>query len=72
MTDKYDNVNESDVLKKISKQFGVPMHVLKEEMDKRIKVLNWMVENKINDYIDVAKIIKLYYVRSQDLMDEIG
>ena len=72
MTDKYDKVNESTVLQKISEQFGVQKQFLKKEIDNRIKVLNWMVENKIDDYIDVSKIIKLYYVRSQDLLDEIG
>ena len=72
MTDRYDKVNESTVLKKISDQFGVPGQVLNREIENRTKVLNWMVDNKIDDYIDVSKIIKLYYVRSQDLLDEIG
>ena len=72
ITDKYDKVNESTVLQKISSQFGVQKQLLRREIENRVKVLNWMVENKIDDYIDVSKIIKLYYVRSQDLLDEIG
>ena len=72
MTDTYEKRGESSVIKKISTQFGIPITVLKREMENRIKVLNWMMENKIDDYIDVSKIIKLYYVRSQDLLEEIG
>lgn len=72
MTDKYVQVNESTVIQKISAQFGIPKQVLKREMENRIKVLNWMVDNRIEDYIDVSKIIKLYYVRGKDLLDEIG
>jgi flagellar protein FlaI len=72
MTDNYEKINESTVIKKISTQFGIPMQVLQREMENRTKVLNWMLENKIDDYIDVSKIIKLYYVRSQDLLEEIG
>ena len=72
VTDKYNKVNESTVLQKITTQYGIPMQFLKKEMEKRCKVINWMIENKIDDYIDVAKIIKLYYSRGQDLLDEIG
>jgi hypothetical protein len=53
-------------------QFGIPKQFLKKEIDNRVKILNWMTENRIDDYIDVSKIIKLYYVRAQDLLDEVG
>jgi len=72
MTDTYEKVNKSSVIQKISTQFGIPKQNLLREIENRKKVLDWMVENKIDDYIDVAKIIKLYYVRAKDLLDEIG
>lgn len=72
MTDKYEKVSKSIVIDKISSQFGIPKQHLLKEIENRTKVMNWMVDNKIDDYIDVSKIIKLYYVRTQDLLEEIG
>lgn len=72
LTDEFDEINPSTVLDKINAQFGVPIEKIKEEIKNRIKVLEWMLENNIQDYIDVAKIIKLYYVRERDLLDAIG
>jgi flagellar protein FlaI len=72
LTDEFDKVNPSTVLEKINKQYGVPREKLKVEIQNRIRVIEWMIENKIEDYIDVAKIIKLYYVRAEDLLDAIG
>ena len=72
LTDKFDPINPSTVLEKITNQYGIPKEKLKVEMQNRMKVIEWMLENKIEDYIDVAKIIKLYYVREEDLLDAIG
>jgi flagellar protein FlaI len=72
MTDKFDQVNPSTVLEKITNQYGIPKQTLETEIKNRMRVINWMIENKIEDYIDVAKIIKLYYVRAEDLLDAIG
>jgi flagellar protein FlaI len=72
LTDKFDKINPSTVLEKITKQYGVPKEKLKMEIQNRIRVIEWMLENNIEDYIDVAKIIKLYYVRAEDLLDAIG
>ncbi len=72
LTDKHDQVNPSNVLEKITDQYGVSKEVLKREIENRMKVINWMVESRIEDYVDVAKIIKLYYVRPKDLLDAIG
>jgi len=72
LTDKHDQVNPSRVLERITEQYGVPKETLKREIENRLKVISWMVESKIEDYVDVAKIIKLYYVRSEDLLNAIG
>jgi flagellar protein FlaI len=72
LSDKFDQINPSTVLEKITEQYGVPKEKLKVEIQNRIRVIEWMLENKIEDYIDVAKIIKLYYVRAEDLLDAIG
>ena len=66
--DTYETVNPSFVLKKISQQYGIREEVLQREISQRIKVINWMFERDIEDYINVAKIIKLYYTRPEDLL----
>ncbi|MFH0929579.1 MAG: type II/IV secretion system ATPase subunit [Candidatus Aenigmatarchaeota archaeon] len=72
LSDTYKKVNKSNVIEKISLQFGIAKSSLDMEIANRTKIMQWMVENKVDDYIDVAKIIKLYYTRKQDLLDEIG
>jgi len=72
LTDKHEQINPSTVLEKVTEQYGVEKETLKSEIENRIKVIDWMIENKIEDYEDVAKIIKLYYVRKEDLLDTIG
>jgi len=69
VSDKYDIVNKSTVLKKISEQYGISEAFLQREISRRVKIINWMKEKNILDYVDVAKIIKLYYTRPEDLMD---
>ncbi len=70
-TDSYEEVNPSVVLKRISQQFGIKQEYLQHEISDRIKVLKWMVEKNIEDYRDVAKISKLYYTRSEELLEAI-
>ena len=71
-TDKYDVVNKSIVLKKIADQYGVSEDFIQGEISRRNKVIDWMIEKNILDYIDVAKIIKLYYMRPEDIMDMVS
>ncbi len=67
--DTYEAINPSFVLKRISQQHGIKEGYLQQELSRRIKVLEWMVEKNINDYRDVAKISKLYYARPDELLD---
>jgi len=69
--DSYESINPSMVLKKISNQYGVTENYLQSEISRRMKVINWMVDAGIEDYIDVAKIIKLYYLRPEDVLESI-
>jgi len=71
MNDVFEEVNPSTVLDKISQQYGVTIDFLKNEISRRIKVLNWMVERDVIDYINVAKIIKMYYTRPEDVLEAI-
>jgi len=69
--DSYETVNPSIVLKRISQQHGIKQEYLQQEISRRIKILDWMVEKNITDYRDVAKIAKLYYTRPEELLEAI-
>jgi len=68
-SDSYETVSPSFVLKKISQQYGIREEILQREISQRMKVMNWMADRDIEDYIDVAKVVKLYYTRPEDLLD---
>jgi len=72
LTDKHEQTGPSNVLERISEQYGVTKETLKKEIENRVKVIKWMAQNNIEDYVDVAKIVKLYYVRKTDLLDTVG
>ncbi|HDD46064.1 MAG TPA: hypothetical protein ENG42_01185 [Candidatus Aenigmarchaeota archaeon] len=59
--DKFDIVGKSKVMEDIATILGIPHNMLKDELAARKSVLEWMVENKIYDYRDVANIINTYY-----------
>lgn len=69
--DSYKEVNPSVILEKISQQFGVPIPFLQKEISNRKKVIKWMSERNISNYKDVARIIKIYYARAEDLLSAI-
>jgi len=70
-TDKFDQVNPSVMMKKISTQYGISPDTVDKELKQRKKVLDWMNERSIMDFMDVARIIKIYYSRPEDLLNAI-
>jgi len=70
--DIYEAVNPSIVLRRISQQYGIEEQYLQQEISRRMKVLEWMVEKNIEDYRDVAKVAKLYYSRADELLQNIA
>ncbi len=69
--DTYEATNPSIVLKKISQQYGISEQILQKEISNRTKILNWMADNGIEDYLDVSKIIKVYYSNPEDVLNSI-
>ena len=51
----------SHVLEKSMKKLGLTENEVQEELHRRKMVLEWMVENKIRRYNDVAAVIREYY-----------
>ena len=69
--DKYEAINPSVVLKKISNQYGMPESFLTDQIGKRTKILDWFVKTNMTDYRDIARVIKLYYTKPEDVLSSI-
>lgn len=67
--DTFEAINPSIVLKKISQQYGISEQMLQKEISNRTKILNWMSDNGIEDYLDVSKVIKVYYSNPEDVLN---
>lgn len=64
---------KSALLDKIKDKMGMDVQRLRAELTRRVRLMNWMLKNKINDYREFAKIISLYYAspsKVEELMKE--
>lgn len=68
--DTYEFGGSSAMFMAISDEFGIQVHKLIEEMHLRANILDWLYENNIVDYANVAKAIR-EYVRNKDALEEI-
>jgi flagellar protein FlaI len=64
-TDTFDVVNKSVLLKKFAAAKGMSEKEVAEELQRRMLVLNWMLEQNVLDYRDVFKIITTYYTQPE-------
>ena len=60
------------VLTKIAREKGLELDDVKAELETRKKLLEWMHENGIKDWKEVAKIISEYLRSPQETLDERG
>jgi len=56
-----DNSNNSEILRRISFETGVPYQDIMKEIKARKSILEWMQRNEIIQFSDVSNIINLYY-----------
>jgi flagellar protein FlaI len=60
-TDTFEFRGGEETLRKISEAKGIPLENIKEELEKRAKVLEWATRTGIKNWRDVAKLISEYY-----------
>ncbi len=70
--DVFEKVNESIIVKKIVTAKGGAMEDVAEEMGKRRRVLDWMRERGVKDWVEVTKYINLYYKEPKKLFEMMG
>jgi flagellar protein FlaI len=56
---------KSVLLDKIRERMGFTVEELKREMGRRVKILKWLKENNVKDYVKFAKIVGAYYTNPQ-------
>lgn len=71
INDSFETVGTSVLLKKISEGTGMTEQQIKDELERRMLVLNWMQENNITDYRDVHKVISVYYHYPERILSSI-
>ena len=68
-TDTFEIKGQSIILKKVAERLGIADDSMKEELVRRKMILEWMVEKEIYDYREVAKIIGIYYLNPERIID---
>ncbi|MHA1744035.1 MAG: type II/IV secretion system ATPase subunit, partial [Candidatus Heimdallarchaeota archaeon] len=71
MTDKFDVVGKSVVLKKIAASAGMSEKDVVEELERRMLVLSWMQKRNITEYREVHSVINQYYNYPEKLIASI-
>ncbi len=60
-TDQFAYSGRSYVLEKIVERHGIPMEQIKQELDRRKTVLDWVVKSGVRKHSDVSAVIRDYY-----------
>ncbi|RLJ09315.1 MAG: type IV secretion system protein VirB11 [Candidatus Aenigmatarchaeota archaeon] len=71
VSDSFEIKGKSLVLKNIAKKLGVTEATIQEELLRRKQILEWMLEQEIFDYKEVAKIITSYYSNPDAVLESI-
>ena len=71
-TDTYSKVGDSLKVEKVTVTKGGDVEEAKREIERRIKILEWMNAEKIKDYAEVSKIIAQYYKEPNKILAMVG
>jgi flagellar protein FlaI len=72
ITDTYKKVGESIKIEKVTLAKGGDIEYAKKEIERRKRIIEWLKAKNIRDYIEVTKLINLYYKEPEKLMEMIG
>ena len=69
-TDIFDYTGRSYILEKIAEKTGISSEQASEEIQRRAKVIEWMVKKNMRNYKDVSNIIRGYLQNPQPILAE--
>ncbi len=61
VTDKYERVNDSVIVRRIASNIGASYEDAAKELDRRVKMLNWLAARGVADYSDFTRFVNDYY-----------
>jgi len=56
-------VGESIILRRIAEEEGLPSELLREELERRRTIINWLLERQVTDFRRVSKLVRDYALR---------
>lgn len=71
-SDKFETDKRSLVLREICRRLGFSESELRDELERRKRILEWMYEQRIFDYREVARVISTYYTNPKRVIDTIS
>jgi flagellar protein FlaI len=72
MKDEFHAHNKSVFLKKIANSLGITDAEIVEELEKRARVIKWMVNQNITDYKKIGLVLNMFYTAPETLFNRIG
>ncbi|MBS3051420.1 MAG: type II/IV secretion system ATPase subunit [Candidatus Aenigmarchaeota archaeon] len=70
-SDEFKTLKKSSLLKKISDMTGLTDEQIAKELERRAKVIKWLVSKDITDYRKIASVISMFYLSPDFLMGRI-
>jgi flagellar protein FlaI len=68
--DSFDFTGRSYILEKVAEKTGMTPEEASEEIQRRAKVIQWMVKNNVRNYKDVSNIIRSYLENPEPILKE--
>ncbi len=72
MNDIFITISKSTTLEKFSKELGIPEEEIKKNIAQKIRILEWLYENSIDDYKRFSYFMNLYYTNRSMLLRIMG
>jgi archaeal flagellar protein FlaI len=65
------NIKQSIALNRVASTKHIPVEQVVEDLERRELILNWMVQNKINTYDQVADLIRKFYLNPKEMYNQV-
>jgi len=71
-TDTYHKVNDSVIVGRLAAAKGGTTKDAMEEIERRVRILEWFRQKQITDFMEITKMINLYYKEPKKLYEMMG
>jgi flagellar protein FlaI len=65
------NFKQSIALNRVANTKHIPVEQVVEDLERRELILNWMVQNKINTYDQVADLTRKFYLNPKEMYNQV-